>query len=61
MAMVDLALHGGKGPVTRASISERQKISLSYLERLFGKLRKHNIVEQVCISRFAGSIGQGKN
>ena len=47
MAMVDLAQHGGKGPVTLASISERQKISLSYLEQLFGKLRKHNIVESV--------------
>lgn len=47
MAMVDLALNGGKGPVTLASISERQKISLSYLEQLFGKLRKHNIVESV--------------
>lgn len=47
MAMVDLALHGGKGPVTLASISERQKISLSYLEQLFGKLRKHDIVESV--------------
>ena len=47
MAMVDLALHGGKGPVTLFSISERQKISLSYLEQLFSKLRKHNIVESV--------------
>jgi len=47
MAMVDLAQHGGKGPVTLASISERQKISLSYLEQLFGKLRKHDIVESV--------------
>jgi Rrf2 family iron-sulfur cluster assembly transcriptional regulator len=33
-AMVDLAMHGGRGPVTLASISERQKISLSYLEQL---------------------------
>jgi Rrf2 family transcriptional regulator, iron-sulfur cluster assembly transcription factor len=47
MAMVDLTLNGGKGPVTLASISERQKISLSYLEQLFGKLRKHDIVESV--------------
>ena len=43
-AMADLAERHGKGPVTLASISERQKISLSYLEQLFGKLRKHNIV-----------------
>lgn len=46
-AMVDLAMRGGPGPVTLASISERQKISLSYLEQLFGKLRRHNIVESV--------------
>ncbi len=43
-AMADLAERHGKGPVTLFSISERQKISLSYLEQLFGKLRKHNIV-----------------
>lgn len=46
-AMVDLALRGGRGPVTLASISERQQISLSYLEQLFGKLRRNNIVESV--------------
>ena len=46
-AMVDLAMRGGKAPVTLASISERQKISLSYLEQLFGKLRRNNIVESV--------------
>ncbi|MCX7192494.1 MAG: Fe-S cluster assembly transcription factor [Proteobacteria bacterium] len=46
-AMVDLAINGGRGPVTLASISERQKISLSYLEQLFGKLRRNNLVESV--------------
>jgi len=46
-AMIDLALHGGEGPVTLAGISDRQKISLSYLEQLFGKLRRHNLVESV--------------
>jgi len=46
-AMVDLALRGGKHPVTLASISDRQKISLSYLEQLFGKLRRNKIVESV--------------
>lgn len=46
-AMVDLALHSGKGPVTLSSISDRQKISLSYLEQLFGKLRRNNLVESV--------------
>ena len=46
-AMVDLTMCGGKGPVTMAAISERQKISLSYLEQLFGKLRRRQIVESV--------------
>jgi Rrf2 family transcriptional regulator, iron-sulfur cluster assembly transcription factor len=46
-AMLDLALHGAKGPVTLAGISERQKISLSYLEQLFGKLRRRELVESV--------------
>lgn len=46
-AMTDLAMRNGQGPVTLASISERQKISLSYLEQLFGKLRRHNIVSAV--------------
>ncbi len=45
--MVDLAMRGDQGPVTLAGISERQKISLSYLEQLFGKLRRHNIVSSV--------------
>jgi Rrf2 family iron-sulfur cluster assembly transcriptional regulator len=62
-AMVDLAMHGGNGPVTLASISDRQKISLSYLEQLFGKLRKHDVVASVrgpgggyCLSRPANKI-----
>jgi Rrf2 family iron-sulfur cluster assembly transcriptional regulator len=46
-AMLDLALHGAAGPVTLAGISERQKISLSYLEQLFGKLRRRDLVESV--------------
>ncbi|MEJ5210874.1 MAG: Fe-S cluster assembly transcriptional regulator IscR [Burkholderiales bacterium] len=46
-AMLDLALRDGNGPVTLAGISERQKISLSYLEQLFGKLRRHNLVDSV--------------
>lgn len=62
-AMVDLTQRGGKGPITLAAISERQKISLSYLEQLFAKLRKNNIVASVrgpgggyCLSRPAGKI-----
>jgi len=46
-AMIDLALHNGEGPVTLAEISERQKISLSYLEQLFGKLRRQALVSSV--------------
>jgi Rrf2 family iron-sulfur cluster assembly transcriptional regulator len=46
-AMLDLALREAKGPVTLAGISERQQISLSYLEQLFGKLRRNGLVESV--------------
>lgn len=46
-AMIDLALRSDDGPVTLAGISERQKISLSYLEQLFGKLRRHRLVDSV--------------
>jgi len=46
-AMIDVALHGGAGPVTLAAVSGRQKISLSYLEQLFGKLRRSGLVESV--------------
>jgi Rrf2 family iron-sulfur cluster assembly transcriptional regulator len=46
-AMIDLALNNSTGPVTLADISERQKISLSYLEQLFGKLRRRELVASV--------------
>jgi len=46
-AMVDLAMRQARGPVTLAAISERQHISLSYLEQLFGKLRRHKLVTSV--------------
>jgi len=46
-AMIDLAMRDGNGPVTLADISNRQKISLSYLEQLFGKLRRHGLVSSV--------------
>jgi Rrf2 family iron-sulfur cluster assembly transcriptional regulator len=44
-AMIDLGLRQSNGPVTLAAISQRQQISLSYLEQLFGKLRRHELVE----------------
>jgi Rrf2 family iron-sulfur cluster assembly transcriptional regulator len=43
-AMLDLAVHDGEGPIALADISERQGISLSYLEQLFAKLRKTGLV-----------------
>lgn len=43
-AMLDLALHSNQGSITLADISERQGISLSYLEQLFAKLRKNGLV-----------------
>ncbi len=46
-AMIDLALNNASGPVTLADISKRQKISLSYLEQLFGKLRRRSLVTSV--------------
>lgn len=46
-AMIDLALRESEGPVTLAGIAERQSISLSYLEQLFGKLRRHKLVASV--------------
>lgn len=62
-AMIDLALRSESGPVTLAGISERQKISLSYLEQLFGKLRRHKLVSSVrgpgggyCLAREMGAI-----
>jgi Rrf2 family iron-sulfur cluster assembly transcriptional regulator len=43
-AMLDLAFHSQAGPVTLSQISMRQDISLSYLEQLFTRLRKRNLV-----------------
>ncbi|MEM1113912.1 MAG: Fe-S cluster assembly transcriptional regulator IscR [Pseudomonadota bacterium] len=46
-AMLDLALHGDEGPVSLADISGRQDISLSYLEQLFARLRRNELVSSV--------------
>ncbi len=46
-AMLDLALHHKKGPITLADIAERQGISLSYLEQLFSRMRKQGLVYSV--------------
>jgi Rrf2 family iron-sulfur cluster assembly transcriptional regulator len=46
-AMLDLAIHSDNGPVSLAEISKRQEISLSYLEQLFSKLRKADLVGSI--------------
>lgn len=62
-AMLDLALHGSDRPVSLADISSRQNISLSYLEQLFAKLRRNELVSSVRgpgggyrLSRVSGEI-----
>jgi len=62
-AMLDLAVHATEGPITLADISQRQGISLSYLEQLFSKLRKRELVASARgpgggyrLSRDAGDI-----
>lgn len=45
--MLDLAVHDQSGPISLADISDRQGISLSYLEQLFAKLRRRDLVESV--------------
>jgi len=47
MAMVDIAAHGVGKPIALADVAERQEISLSYLEQLFGKLRRGGLVKSV--------------
>ena len=47
MAMADLAAASAGGPVTLAQIASRQSISLSYLEQLFAKLRRAEVVSSV--------------
>lgn len=46
-AMLDLALNANDGPVSLADISRRQEISLSYLEQLFSRLRRNDLVSSV--------------
>ena len=46
-AMLDLTIHSGDKPVSLSEISQRQSISLSYLEQLFSKLRQSELVTSV--------------
>jgi Rrf2 family iron-sulfur cluster assembly transcriptional regulator len=62
-AMLDLVIHASDKLISLADISERQVISLSYLEQLFSKLRRQGLVQSVigpgggyCLSRGAESI-----
>ena len=77
IALVDLVLNGNKRLVTLVEISERQKISLAYLEQLFLKLRKAKIVlsvrgpnggyklanvpEKIRISEILSAVDEGMN
>ena len=47
MALVDLVVNSKGAPVPLADIAERQNISLSYLEQLFGRLRRGELVRSV--------------
>ena len=65
-AMLDLALHQEHGPTSLADISQRQGISLSYLEQLFSRLRRQGLVSSTrgpgggyTLSRPANSIAVG--
>jgi Rrf2 family iron-sulfur cluster assembly transcriptional regulator len=74
-AMLDLALHGAAGPVTLADIAARQGISQSYLEQLFGKLKRARLVmslrgpgggyalarapDEISVSAIVSSVGEG--
>ena len=44
-AMIDMGLREHQGPVSLAAISQRQHISISYLEQIFSKMRQHGLVE----------------
>lgn len=74
-AMLDLALHGTDGPVSLADIASRQDISQSYLEQLFGRLKRAGLVisargpgggyvlardaESIDVSSIIASVGEG--
>ena len=74
-AMLDVALHSAAGPVTLADIAVRQAISQSYLEQLFGRLKRGGLVvslrgpgggyalakppSEISVSDIIGSVGEG--
>ena len=74
-AMLDVALHASDGPITLADIAERQGISQSYLEQIFGRLKRAGLVEswrgpgggyrlsgdpeEVSVADVVGAVGEG--
>ena len=54
-AMMELASNKKCGPMRLADISEHQGISVSYLEQLFARLRKHGLVTG---ARGPGGVGR---
>ena len=60
-ALVDMAIHSGDAPISLVQVANRQKISLNYLEQVFGTLRKAGIVSsrRNYSQRSIGSIGRG--
>ncbi len=46
-ALVDMTIHSNNAPVSLVQVANRQKISLNYLEQVFGTLRKAGIVVSV--------------
>ena len=47
MALADMAIFNSQNPVSLRDISLRQNISLVYLEQIFSKLKKNNIVKRI--------------
>ena len=73
-AMVDLAVHQDEGPINLADVSQRQGISQPYLEQLFAKLKRSELVtsvrgpgggyrlsrdsEQISVAEIVGSVDE---
>jgi Rrf2 family transcriptional regulator, iron-sulfur cluster assembly transcription factor len=76
-SLLDLVMHSDQGPVSLSDISVRQGISLSYLEQLFAKMRRNNLVvstrgpgggyslggspDQVCIADVINAVDEELN
>ena len=74
-AMLDVALHAADGPISLADIAERQGLSRSYLEQIFGHLKRAGLVEswrgpgggyrlggdpeEISVADVIGAVGEG--